>query len=54
MLTVDRVMPDVNIIHVLLSGLADVGDSENAFRVYRKMTELGIQATNSTYSRLFR
>ncbi|KAM7537225.1 hypothetical protein Aperf_G00000061691 [Anoplocephala perfoliata] len=54
MLTVDRVMPDVNICHVLLSGLADVGDSENAFRVYRKMTELGIPATNSTYSRLFR
>ncbi|VDD79692.1 unnamed protein product [Mesocestoides corti] len=54
MLTVDRVMPDRNIIHVLLSGLAAVGDSETAFKVYRKMTEIGIAATNSTYSRLFR
>nr|CDS17743.1 U6 snRNA associated Sm protein LSm8 [Echinococcus granulosus] len=54
MLTVDRVMPDRNIIHLLLSGLAEVGDSESAFKVYRKMTELGIPATNSTYSRLFR
>ncbi|EUB58654.1 Pentatricopeptide repeat-containing protein [Echinococcus granulosus] len=53
MLTVDRVMPDRNIIHLLLSGLAEVGDSESAFKVYRKMTELGIPATNSTYSRLF-
>ncbi|KAL5964893.1 U6 snRNA-associated Sm-like protein LSm8 [Taenia solium] len=54
MLTVDRVMPDRNIVHVLLDGLAEVGDSESAFKVYRKMTELGIPATNSTYSRLFR
>ncbi|CDS42792.1 U6 snRNA associated Sm protein LSm8 [Echinococcus multilocularis] len=54
MLTVDRVMPDRNVIHLLLSGLAEVGDSESAFKVYRKMTELGIPATNSTYSRLFR
>ena len=54
MLTIDRVMPDRNIIHVLLDGLADVGDSDSAFKVYQKMTELGIAATNSTYSRLFR
>lgn len=54
MLTLDRVMPDRNIVHVLLSGLAEVGDSDSAFKVYRKMTELGIPATNSTYSRLFK
>lgn len=47
-------MPDRNIVHVLLDGLAKVGDSESAFKVYRKTTELGIPATNSTYSRLFR
>ncbi|BHF63478.1 U4/U6-U5 snRNP complex subunit lsm8 [Sparganum proliferum] len=54
MLTRDRVMPDRNLIHVLLSGLASVGDSDSAFKVYRKMTELGIPATQSTYSRLFK
>ncbi|VDM32958.1 unnamed protein product [Hydatigera taeniaeformis] len=53
MLSIDRVMPDRNIVHVLLNGLAEVGDSESAFKVYRKMTEMGIPATNSTYSRLF-
>ncbi|VDN15132.1 unnamed protein product [Dibothriocephalus latus] len=54
MLTKDRVMPDRNLIHVLLSGLASVGDSDSAFKVYRKMTELGIPAAQSTYSRLFK
>lgn len=54
MLTRDHVMPDRNLIHVLLSGLASVGDSDSAFKVYRKMTELGIPATHSTYSRLFK
>ncbi len=54
MLTVDRVMPDRNTIHVLLEGLAVVGNSESAFKVYQKMTELGITANNSTYSRLLR
>ncbi|VDN97480.1 unnamed protein product [Rodentolepis nana] len=42
MLTVDRVMPNVNIIHVLLTGLADVGDSNNAFQYgwpFRACTE---------------
>ncbi|CAH8484625.1 unnamed protein product [Schistosoma intercalatum] len=54
MLEKDRVLPSRFHAHMVLDGLARVGDSENAFRVYKKMTELGIDATQATYSRLFR
>ncbi|CAH8432324.1 unnamed protein product [Schistosoma rodhaini] len=54
MLEKDRVLPSRVHAHMVLDGLARVGDSENAFRVYKKMTELGIDATQATYSRLFR
>ncbi|CAH8462961.1 unnamed protein product [Heterobilharzia americana] len=54
MLERDRVLPSRFHAHMLLDGLAKVGDSENAFRVYKKMTDLGIIATQATYSRLFR
>ncbi|KAK4473783.1 hypothetical protein MN116_002621 [Schistosoma mekongi] len=54
MLEKDRVLPSRFHAHMLLDGLAKVGDSENAFRVYKKMTELGITASQATYSRLFR
>lgn len=54
MLEKDRVLPSRFHAHLVLDGLARVGDSENAFRVYKKMTELGIDATQATYSRLFR
>ncbi|CAH8469564.1 unnamed protein product [Schistosoma turkestanicum] len=54
MLEKDRVLPSRFHVHVLMNGLAMVGDSENAFRVYRKMIELGISATQATYSYLLR
>ncbi|KAF6773718.1 hypothetical protein AHF37_07091 [Paragonimus kellicotti] len=54
MLTRDRVAPTRFDTHMLLQALSKVGQSEDAFRVYKKMKEIGIQPTQATYSRLFK
>ncbi|CAH8455325.1 unnamed protein product [Dicrocoelium dendriticum] len=54
MLTRNRVMPSRFDTHQLLDVLAQTGRSEDAFRVLRKMKEIGLEPTQATYSRLFR
>ncbi|KAA3682383.1 pentatricopeptide repeat domain-containing protein 1 [Paragonimus westermani] len=53
MLTRDRVAPTRFDTHMLLQALSKIGQSESAFRVYKKMKEIGVQPTQATYSRLF-
>ncbi|KAF8564413.1 hypothetical protein P879_10142 [Paragonimus westermani] len=54
MLTRDRVAPTRFDTHMLLQALSKTGQSESAFRVYKKMKEIGVQPTQATYSRLFK